>query len=100
MAKNRKKKKSADDGTDASSSSSSLPSTSAAAPAAVSVPKTAADKALAAGNYSAVHHMAKQGDARAKELEPLTTIDMGQIVVGLIGMAVVLTVMFVTLHGR
>src|ERR1044071_5628826 len=106
MAKNRKKKAkdkdaAASSASDSSSSPSASPSTSSApASSSSSVPATAADVAMKSGNYSAVRHMAAHNDAKAQALLPLTQIDMGQIIVGLIGMLVVLTVAFFVLHGR
>ena len=97
MAKNRKKK--AKDKDEAAAPTPAAASPSASSSSSSMAPVTAADVALKAGNFAAIRVMAAKHDAKAEALLPLTQIDMGQIVVGLIGMLVVLSVAFFTLHG-
>ena len=59
----------------------------------------AADIAFAAGNYAAVRALAKEGDARAAELMPMTTIDMKQVGAGIVAFVVVLIAAAITLRG-
>jgi hypothetical protein len=57
------------------------------------------EKAFAAGNYSDVRAIAKaEPSATANRLVELVKIDKGQLIVGLIAIAVVLTVAALTLH--
>ena len=99
MAKNRKKKSAS---SDTSGPSGPAPSSSAA-PSSSKAPGTPADKAVdaafAAGNYSAIRHLAMANNAEAARLLPLTTVDMGQVAMGVIAMIVVLTVAFFVLHA-
>ena len=96
MAKNRKKK--AKDKDEAAPASSPPPS--ASPPPASSGPVEAADIALKAGNFAAIRIMATGNDKKAQALLPMTQVDMGQVVVGLIAMLIVLAVAFFVLHGR
>ncbi len=64
-----------------------------------SAPQTAADIALAKGNYSAVRALAKSGDAEAEKLFPLIRIDMGQVAAGIVAFLVVTTIALITVHG-